>query len=128
MINQTTLKLGGKERTLLFSSLGILEYIQDEAKRDPFEWLEELRKQAGLKDDGKVSDLMGAVKGIRVIIYGALNCHLDSIDEERIPFDKVNKWCTVLNEVQYAEIFSGFVSAMYNKTETGEAEAPENGA
>lgn len=127
MINQTTLTIGGKERNLLFSSLGILEYIQEQTKQDPFEWIDGLRKSS-IGEDDKPKDVLGAVKGIRVIIYGAINCYLDSKDEERIPFDKVNKWCTALNEKEYAEVFSQFIAAIYNKTEVGEAEAPVTGA
>ena len=128
MINQTTLTIGGKERNLLFSSLGILEYIQEQSGKDPFEWLTDLQKRSGVQEDGKPSDVLGAVKGIRLIIYGAINCYLDSKDEERIPFDKINKWCTSLDEKQYAEVFTSFISAIYNKPEAGEAEAPVTGA
>ena len=128
MIKQSTLKLGGKERTLLFSSLGILEYIQEQANRDPFEWLNELIKRSGADEHGVVKDVLSTIKDIRIIIYGALNCANDSSDEERIPFDKVNKWCTALSEKEYAEVFKMFALAIQNKSEPGEAAALESGA
>jgi hypothetical protein len=127
MINQTTLTLGGKERNLLFSSLGILEFIQEQTKRDPFEWLQELVKRTGADEAGVTKDILSTVKDIRIVIYGALNCSLDSRDEERIPFDKVNKWCTSLSETEYAEVFKLFALAIQNK-EPGEVKAPESGA
>ncbi len=103
MINQTiTLNLGGKERTLLFGVNGYYSYIKESTKQDPFDWLLSFDK----KREESTSDLITViVDDVVVLVYAGINCYLDSLDQDNIPFEKVRKWCNAISPETSAEVF-----------------------
>lgn len=121
------LTLGGKERTLLFQTMGFYQYIKEQAKKDPFEWLKEFDKKREPAEDGSSSYIFDTAEDLYLMIYAGINCYNDSQDAENIPFDKVRKWCNALENDKYADvIIAAFVT---DKPETpGEAPAPASGA
>lgn len=88
-----TLQLGGKERTLLFGTMGYFEHIREHTKKEPFDWLQEFDEKRKAAEEGRVSVM---IEDIAILIYAGLNSYLDNVDEENIEFKKVKKWCNGL--------------------------------
>lgn len=85
-----TLSLGGKERTLLYGTMGYFMYIKEATKQEPFEWLQEFDKKRQQAEGGNITVL---IEDIAVLIYAGINSHLDSLDQQNVPLEKVKKWC-----------------------------------
>lgn len=120
MVQKTiTLPLGGADRTLLYGTMGYFSHIKDATGVDPFEWLEKFDKA---REGNAISVL---IEDTAVMIYAGLNSHLDSLDKDNIPFDKVKKWCNGLSTETVTEIFKtafGTISA----DQPGELEPSQN--
>lgn len=101
MVQKTiTLPLGGKDRTLLYGTMGYFSHIKDASGLDPFEWLEKFDKAR--EESGSLSVLL---EDTCVMVYAGLNSHLDSLDDPNIPLEKVKKWCNGLSVETVTEIF-----------------------
>lgn len=122
-----TLQLGGKERTLLYGTMGYFTYIKEATKKEPFEFLKDFDKKREESANGTITVL---VEDIAVLVYAGLNSYLDSRDEPNIPIDKVKKWCNALTIKSCTDICTyAFGSIGEEESEPGEppTQAVNNG-
>lgn len=114
------LQIGGEERSLDFTRMGVYTYIkQATGLEDPFEFL----KKFEVKD----RVLMTIVEDAAVILFAGLNTACDVEDKENIPFDKVKKWTNTLKADELTPVIESFftgITAGVKKEETpGELQA-----
>lgn len=124
MSKTLNIDLGGQQRTLLFGTIGLYDYIEKATGEDPFEWIRKfdvLIAKVSNKEKVNYSDY----KDLVILVYAGLNTHLDATDQDNIDLDKVKKWSNGLDETQLGNVFATAISSLSR----GEADAPKkNGA
>jgi hypothetical protein len=106
-----TLPLGGVDRTLLFGVSGFLQYVRDQIKSDPFEFMDKniLNKE---EEENTGQNVLVLFDDLPVIVYAGLNCYLDSRNEKNESFTDVSKWCRALGEEIVIEIYKESYTAL----------------
>ncbi len=124
MSKTLNIDLGGQQRTLLFGTIGLYDYIEKATGEDPFEWIRKfdvLITKVTSKEKINFSDY----KDLIILVYAGLNTQLDATDQPNIELDKVKKWANGLDEIILGTVFATAISSLSK----GEADAPhKNGA